>query len=275
MRPEEREELLAAYALGALSGPEASAVEALVRDDPSAAEQLAGYHEIVDLIALDVPLRRADPALRTRVLRAAKRSDRPRRRLPVLQMTLAAALVSALVVAVGWGTTLQRKLDELDSDTATLRAIVSADARRLDALDREDIGGGEQALRVELRNAIDTQQRIVSVLTDPEVEEAVLESTNASHGAAGRYLWSAQVGAGVVIAQQLPPLPLGTVYEIWLVAGFDEVSGGTFLPGPNGDAQVLIELERAFDPRSVAISPAPAGGAGVMLQPIVLAGYVP
>lgn len=275
MRPEEREELLAAYALGALSGPEASAVEALVRDDPSAAEQLAAYHEIVDLIALDVPLRRADPALRTRVLRAAKRMDRPRRRLPVLQLAVAAALVAALAVAVGWGATLQRKLDDLDSDTATLRAIVAADARRLDALDRENIGGGEQALRAELRNAIDTQQRIVAILTDPEVQEATLEGTTAGHGASGRYLWSPQLGAGLLIAQELPPLPLGTVYEIWLVDRFKEVSGGTFLPSPSGDAQVLIALDTPFDPLSVAVAPAPLGGAEGLQPPIVLTGFVP
>ena len=275
MRPEEREELLAAYALGALSGPEARAVEALVRDDPSAAEQLATYHEIVDLIALDVPLRRADPALRTRVLRAAKRTDRPRRRLPVMQLAVAAALVATLAVAVGWGATLQRKLDDLDGETATLRAIVAADARRLDALDRESIGGGEQALRAELRNAIDTQQRIVAILTDPEVQEAALGGTTAGHGASGRYLWSPRLGAGVLIAQQLPPLPLGIVYEIWLVDGFNEVSGGTFLPSPSGDAQVLIELGTTFDPHSVAIAPAPLGGAEALQPPIVLAGFVP
>jgi len=39
--PEEREELLAAYALGTLPDQEAADVEALVRADPSAATDLA------------------------------------------------------------------------------------------------------------------------------------------------------------------------------------------------------------------------------------------
>lgn len=276
MRPEERDELLAAYALGALSGPEAAAVESLVREDPTAAEQLASYHEIVDLIALDVPLRRADPALRDRVLRATRRMETSRRRrIPVLQIAAAAAMLATLAVAVGWGVSLQRKIDDLDRNTDTLQAVVSADARRLDALDAARVGGGEQALRAELQTAIDTQQRIVDILTDPEVREADLEGTQAGHGASGRYLWSGELGAGVLIARQLPPLPLGTVYEIWLVRGFDEVSGGTFLPSPDGDAQILIELEFDFEPLSVAVSPSPIGGAGVMHPPIVLAGFVP
>ena len=73
MTPEEREELLASYALGTLNGPDAAEVEALVRSDASVAEQLVSYHDFVDLIALSVPLKRADPSLRRRVLQAARR----------------------------------------------------------------------------------------------------------------------------------------------------------------------------------------------------------
>jgi hypothetical protein len=191
-----------------------------------------------------------------------------------MQLLATAAMIAALAVAVGWGVSLQRKIDDIERDTDTLQAVVSADARRLDALDRERVGGGDEALRAELQTAIDTQQRIVAILADPDVQEATLEGTSAGHGASGRYLWSAELGAGVVIAQQLPPLPLGTVYEIWLVDGFDEVSGGTFLPSPDGEAQVLIELETPFDPLSIAVSPSPVGGSGLMQPPIVLAGVV-
>ena len=61
MTPQEREELLAAYALGGLSSAEASTVENLARNDPGAARELAEYQEVADLIALDAPLRRPDP----------------------------------------------------------------------------------------------------------------------------------------------------------------------------------------------------------------------
>ena len=85
MTSEERDAQLAAYALGSLSGPEANAVEELARSDPAAARQLAEYQEVADLIALDAPLQRADPALRARVLRAARQADRPGRRVPGLR----------------------------------------------------------------------------------------------------------------------------------------------------------------------------------------------
>ena len=274
MRPEERDELLAAYALGSLSGPDAAAVEDLVRADPGAARQLAAYHEIVDLVALDVPLRRADPELRRRVLRAAKRMDRPRRRVPVFQTLAAAALIGAVVVAVGWAANLQRELDDLEQSTAALQAVVSADARRLDALDSEQVAGGDKALRQSLQQVVDTQQRIVAILADPEVQSSALTGTAAGHGATGHYLWSASLGEGVLIVQELPPLPLGTVYQIWLDDGFETVSAGTFVPSPDGSTQILVGVDSPFEPRSIALAPAPIGGATSLEPPIVLDGLV-
>lgn len=277
MRPEEREELLAAYALDALSGPEADEVEALVAGDPEAAEQLAAYREIADLIGLEAPLRRTDPALRERMLQSAQRMrPTPTRRFPVLRVAAIAASLAVLAGAVSWGLRLQSTIDTLQEESATLATAVAADTQRLDVIETERVGsGGDEAVRTELQTALEAHQRIIAILADPNVQEASLESTTAGRGASGRYLWSAELGAGVVIAQQLPPLPIGTVYELWLIEGFDEVSGGTFVPTPDGDAQVLIELDFEFSPFSVAITPAPVGGAAAMPQPIVLSGWVP
>ncbi|MCY3655514.1 MAG: anti-sigma factor [Chloroflexi bacterium] len=277
MRPQEREELLAAYALDALSGPEADEVEALVAGDPEAAEQLAAYREIADLIGLEAPLRRTDPALRERMLQSAQRMrPTPTRRFPALRVAAVAAALAVLAIGVSWGVGLQRSIDTLQQESASLAAIVAADTQRIDVIETERVGsGGDEAVRTDVQGEIDTHRRIIAILADPNVQEASLESTEAGRGASGRYLWSAELGAGVVIAQQLPPLPIGTVYELWLIEGFDEVSGGTFVPTPDGDAQVLIELDFEFNPFSVAITPAPVGGAEVMPQPIVLSGWVP
>ena len=276
MRPEEREELLAAYALDALRGPEADEVEALIRNDPDAAAQLAAYREIADLIGLEAPLRRTDPALRDRMLQAAERM-RPnrRRRFPALRAAALAATFAVLAVAVSWAVGLQRSIETLEQESAALVAAVTDDTERLDAIETERVGGGDDAIRTELQSALETQRRIIAILADPDVQEASLASNTAGSGASGRYLWSAELGAGVVIPQRLPPLPIGTVYELWLIEGFHEVSGGTFVPSPDGDAQVLVELDFEFNPFSVAITPAPVGGSQSLQQPIVLAGSMP
>ena len=273
MTSEERDGLLAAYALGSLSGPEANAVEELARSDPAAASQLAEYQEVADLIALDTPLQRADPALRARVLRAARQTERSSgRRVPIPQVLAIAALLAAVAVAVGWGVQLQGELDSLREESAALQVAVASDSRRIDVLDRELVSGTEQELRNALAQVKNTHQRSVAILADPDVSTAQLVSAQAGHGAGGRCVWSAAENAGVLIAQALPPLPLGTLYEVWLDDGVNVVSAGTFLPEAEGDAQLLIEVGVPFAPRFVIVAPTQPGEADGPQPPIVLSG---
>lgn len=144
MTPEEREELLAGHALGTLSAPDAADAERLVCADGHAAAQFHAFREIANLIALSVPLRRADPALRARVLAAARRSRswRPRvsaRHSPVY------ALVAALAIVTIWAATLQSSLTQLHDETASLSAVVQSDANRLDRLSGAASGGRRRA----------------------------------------------------------------------------------------------------------------------------------
>src|SRR6476661_4875931 len=99
MTPEEREELLAGYALGSLSTPDALDADRLVRSDAGAEAELRAFREIADLIALSVPLRQADPRLRERVMTAARRGQvwqptRLRRYLPIAGLAAALAIVT-------------------------------------------------------------------------------------------------------------------------------------------------------------------------------------
>ena len=114
MSPEKREELLAAHALGALPGPEAAEVEALVRRDPGAAEQLAVYREIADLLGVETPLRAVDSALLERMLRSARRIQQSkRRRFPALR---AAAMGVSLIVVAMLGGLVGARLGGSDAD---------------------------------------------------------------------------------------------------------------------------------------------------------------
>lgn len=275
MKPEERDELLAAYALGSLSGAEATAVEELASSDPAAARALAEYQEAADLIALDAPLVQPGPLLRARVLREARRTEHPqRRRIPWLPTLSIAALLAAFAVAAGWGVQLQRELDTLREESTALQVAVASDSRRIDALDREVVAGGEQPLRAELNQVRKTHERTVTILADPDVWTAELTSAEAGHGAGGRFVWSTGQGSGVLVAQALPSLPLGTLYEVWLDDGERVISAGTFLPSADGAAQVLIEPGIAFEPRSVTVATAPPGGAGSLQGPIVISGVI-
>ncbi|MFA7248238.1 MAG: hypothetical protein WC273_01235 [Dehalococcoidia bacterium] len=244
MTPEEREELLASHALGTLSAPDAADAERLMRSDSDAAAQYHAYREIADLIALSAPLRRAEPALRARVIAAARRSRsrRPRfstRQLPVL------ALAAALALVTIWAATLQFSLAQLRDQTSSLSAVVESDAKRLDRLAGAASGVQEaRTLSLQLNSALKDEQAVQAVQADPKAVVTALEPTPASHGAAGAYMSSEAAGASVILLRNLPTLPLGGAYRVWLEDPLSQLTlAASFVPDSEMGARVALQRD--------------------------------
>lgn len=280
MTPEEREELLAAYALGTLSAPDAAAVEQLVRSDSAAAADLAAYHEMVDLIAVSAPLRRADPSLRERVLRAARRANLagPERGpwSRSWKPLVAGAAAVAAVLVIMWGVNLQQSIDRQAENNATLAAVVEASAKQIQQLASAGVSmEASEDLRQQLQTAVADQEMVIAISADPRVQVTDLDATSAGHGATARFLWSAATGAGVLVARSLPDLPLDSVYQVWVDDGASLVSAGTFLPGERGAAQKVVRPAATIGaPLRVSVSVVPAGGATSIGPLVVLSGAV-
>lgn len=279
MTPEERDDLLTAYALGTLPGSEAAVVEDLVRRDSSAAHELARYHEIVDLVALTAPLRRADPALRTRVLGAARQSRDRRGALARWRpwQIASAAVAAAVVVAVfGWAASVQRELAYQSRQNAALAAIVAANAKQIEQLNRSGAATTTaEELKTQLQTALADQELVTAISADPRAKMSVLEATAAGHGAVARYLWSGEAGAGVLLARGLPDLPLDSVYQVWFDDGRRTFSVGTFSPDERSAVQKVVRLPSgAGGPQRVSVSVAPAGGSTSVGRIVVLSGAI-
>ncbi len=183
MTPEEREDLLAAYALGTLSAPDAAAVEQLVRSDSAAAADLTAYHEMVDLIALSAPLRRADPSLRDRVLRAARRASLagPGRRWWSYSWRPAAAIaaVAAALLLLTWGVNLQRTIDRQSANNAAIAAVVEASAKQIQQLASAGVNMQQsQSLSQQLQTALADQELVIAISADPQVGVSELDPTS-------------------------------------------------------------------------------------------------
>ena len=189
------------------------------------------------------------------------RPGRLRRYLP-----LAGFAASVLIVAA-WAVSLQSTVMHLRQQTAQLTAIVEADAKRLDRLGDPTAPGVQQAntLGVQLQTTASDQQLLVAVQTDPGALLGALDTTAASRGARGQFVWSALADAGVITVSDLPPLPLGGTYRVWLEDGLSRLMvGGSFAPDRNGRAEVILQpggrlkpariyvvaASRADDPRS-------------------------
>ncbi|MDA0301378.1 MAG: hypothetical protein O2822_02525 [Chloroflexi bacterium] len=277
MTPEEREELLAAHALGTLSAPDAADVEQLIRSDPTAAAQFRAYREIADLIALSVPLRQADPALRERVLSAARRSRRSwrptfsSRHMPVY--TLAAALAAVTI----WAATLQTSLVQLRQETAALSAVVESDAKRIDRLAGAASGVQEaRTLSLQLNSALKDEQAVQKVQADPKAVATVLEQTAASHGAGGAYMTSDAEGASVLVLHSLPSLPLGGAYRVWLEDPLSQLTlAASFVPDSSMGARVALQRDTRLEAVRVYVVATSRADDPAATGPVVLIANLP
>lgn len=278
MTPEERDELLTAYALGTLPGPEAAAVEELVRRDSTAARELARYHEIVDYVALSAPLRRADPALRARVLGAARVGRAESKALRWTRWQIASAVAAAVTFGAvfGWAANVQQQLTEQSRHNAALAAIVEANAKRIESLTQSGVSQTVQEdLKTQLQTALADQELVTAINADRNAKMSVLEATSAGHGAVARYLWSGEAAAGVLLARGLPDLPLDSVYQVWFDDGRRTFSVGTFTPDERSAVQKVVRLPAgAGAPQRVSVSVAPAGGSTSVGRIVVLSGAI-
>lgn len=260
MTPEEREALLAAHALGTLSTPDAHDAERLMRSDTSALAEWRAYREIADLIALSAPQRQPDPTLRDRVLSAARRRGHPWRRTWRERYMPALGMAAALSIVTLWAVKLQWDVGSLQRQARDLTAVM---AQRDPATER-----AVNSLGVQLESVRRDQQTLIAVQADPRVRKVTLEETPFSHGAAGQYLWSEQANAGVVSLHDLPQLPLGEQYKVWLEDRYSRlILDSTFVPDDMGGAQVVLEANRVVEPVRIYLV---AGKDG----PVVLQGTI-
>ena len=253
MKPEEREALLASYALGTLSAPDVADVERLLRSDVEAADEVARFQEIAELIALAAPPRRPPPALRDRVMAAARQKPgRSRRwRLPLSRILPAASLAAVVAIVGIWAVNLQQELDDLREETALLTAVVAADAKRLEQIAAQPDTRTEIGL---LETQLQETQSATSILVDPDAETVALQPTDFAHGATGSYTWSESASAAVIVLHNLPPIGFGDVYRVTLMdRRGDQIATQSIALNPTGELMVLVETPSGSRPDGVAV----------------------
>ncbi len=259
MTPEEREALLASYALGTLSAPDVADAERLIDSDSAAAAEVESYQEIAELIAFSAPLQRPPTELRDRVLAAARRkpSRRRRWRVPVGRILPAASMAAILAIVTVYAVNLQQEVSDLREQTALLSAVVQADAKRLDQLAAQPSAQADISV---LETQLQETQSATSILADPEAESAELVPTGAAHGATGTYTWSDSADAAVVVLRGLPALPFGSEYRVSLMDRWGNVlATESTLPDSDEETMLLIATPAGGWPQQVVVFPTNAG----------------
>ena len=103
-------------------------------------------------------------------------------------------------------------------------------------------------------------QSAMGVLAAPDLVRIDLAGQAAAPQASARALWSRARGM-VFTASNLPPLPTGRVYQVWVVTAQAPVSAGLLTPSPGGAGQTFFNTPPDIPPpAAVAVTIEPAGG---------------
>lgn len=261
---EEVRELLPLLALDALDVDERDVVDDHLAACGACLEELAGYSETAAALALALPQTDPPPALKGRVLSEARRArvlpgGVRLGRAPVARASRASrwrvslsSLVAsiALVLAIGstvWAMSLRSELDDQNARIATL---------------------SERA---------NNYARVTAVLQAADTQIRVLQSPNGAPDAFGRVYIDPDTSEGMLMVRNLPPLPQGRVYQLW-VAGTDgtrESAGVLTWTDKAGNGYTLIKCpEKLSRWRWFNVTEEPAGGSQAPTGNRVLGGTI-
>jgi hypothetical protein len=207
--------------------------------DPDIAQALA---QVVDQV--DPPA-----ALRDRVLRSVGAPSVSRSRPATTAPAFRSWLATAALLAVAAG---------LSVYSLHLRSrITTLESELRDAILRADASNTQLA---EVRRTASEAQSSVAVLTAPDTTRVELAGQTAAPQASGRAFWSRSRGL-VFTASNLPALPAGRTYQLWVVTPQAPVSAGLLKPDANGSVSVVFNPPANIpSATALAVTIEPEGG---------------
>lgn len=238
-------ELTGLYVLGALRGEERARFEAHLEVCERCRAEVRSFSPVVESLSRSGAIVEPPVALRSRVVGARDgRTAVVERRSSSALAWLAAAASVTLTIGVGWyAAGLRARIDDLEARlaAATFRAA-AAERQTADA-----------------RQSSDRAQEILGVLSAPDMARIDLKGQGTGVAAAGRAFWSRARGL-VFTATNLPALPAGKVYQLWVVTPTAPVSAGLLHPDDQGRVTTVAQTDPAITPVAMAVTIEPEGG---------------
>ncbi len=251
---------IAAYALGETEA--AAALLEHLAECPACQRDLRAYVQVARMLPYDAPDVAPPPALRARILTAVEETGAAP---PTTAPSLVAASESQVTMRAGGQPRRWRWLP-------WFRPAYGAVAVAFIAL---------LVWNVALQRQVDTQAaQIAASRSSWQTMTALLNNSAVRWYAitgdeANGHFWAAPQGqVACLVAQGLPPLHEGQVYQVWLVHGGEHASGGTF-EEHDGNGWVLIRSnEPLSNYDSVGVTIEPRGGSVAPTGTPVLQGQI-
>lgn len=247
------EELLPAYALGAVDGEDLREMEAhLATGCAECRRQLDLWQGDLEELAASVEPVTPSETTRRRVQKLAPARVKPARWLP----WVAAA---ALLIAVWSGWRQARLGEELER--------LGAERDRL----ARQVSGLDQQLGL-ARAEADRLAESLAIISSPGSKAIVLAGLGPSPNASGHTFVNPERGQAVFYAFNLPALTRDKTYQLWWIEGGKPVPAGTFSVDEHGRGSVRVERAPKGATDAWAVTIEPAGGVPAPTGEMVLKG---
>ena len=260
MRCHEAQDLIAAYALGALSPREMERVEGHAKRCAQCAGELREAMEVAGVLALAVPQQDPPPLLRARILHQVRSEQRPAPR-PFWRLPQGLRLAAAGVVGVGLavllGTTLflSLRVSDLQDQGQELEQMAMAQEQESDRL----------------AVALDEQRALSYLMTIPNKIVYTSRDSRTTPEARGMVMATPDERWGFLVSEGLQALPEGRGYQVWWITNDRRISAGVFTADEFGWAQLLLDpLRPEGKIMGIGITVEPDTGSSAPTSPDVL-----
>jgi anti-sigma-K factor RskA len=247
-------EMSGLYVLGSLSREDRAIFETHLAGCPACADEVRSLTRVSGSLAQLPPQIPPSPALRARVLAAVGRLEASAEPAPLAAAAAGAfgslswlAAAASIVLAAGLGvyaSQLRGRIGALEDQLreATLRA---------DANERQ---------MADLRRVSAEAQSQVAVLASPDLARVDLAGQPVAPSASARAFWSRSRGL-VFTASDLPALPPGRIYQLWVVTAQAPISAGLVRPDQTGRVNAVFQTPPDIpQPVAMAVTIEPDGG---------------
>ena len=256
------QELLGAYALDALLSEERAALEAHLATCAECRAELATLRIGVGAYALAAEERDPSPELRTRVWEAIWAEPNFNRGETVVAQQPAQPAVAPtpapIPLAEARAARESRRLPVWSAVAAALAVVLI---------------GGLLAWSLSLRNDRSDLEATVVALEDQAQTVGQLDPQGADVAAGGEVQYLSNRQVMLIELHDLPPLPEGQVYQLWLIVGDQVNPANVFTAIPNPDEPTTVSVvadPTQIDALAITREPGPIGSIKATTDPILV-----
>jgi anti-sigma-K factor RskA len=272
--------MIAAHALSSLEAAEARELETHLATCAECRAELDSWQDIAASLVYAAPLAEPSPELRSRILASVRAEDTAMQNLnpatgdgKVKGRESSSSRTESNVVP------FEKPARRTRSTASTILAIAASLAfvavalslillwTRYNAMQQEmaqltdKLGQTQQELSRE-RETLARERQAKELITAPETRITALAGTELATRARAKFVYDRKTGRAMLMADDLPPAPVGKAYQLWFIAeGKPPMPGHVFNTDAAGHAEMAEQLpEEARGANIFAVTLEPSGG---------------